>query len=159
MCCQILSSVTPHSDLARQFTPIEFQGNWLPGASHGQRSLVGYSPGGSQRAGHDWSNLAGRQAYLFLCFPGGFSDKEPACQCRRRGRCRFDFWVRKIPWTRKWQPAPVFSPGKFHGQETGGLQAMGPLRIGHNWPGVHTHIQLQISVSSVLTIFNTFWNP
>ena len=25
-------------------------------------------------------------------------------------------WVRKIPWRRKWQPAPVFSPGKFHGQ-------------------------------------------
>ena len=25
-------------------------------------------------------------------------------------------WVRKIPWSRKWEPAPVFLPGKFHGQ-------------------------------------------
>ena len=27
----------------------------------------------------------------------------------------FDPWVRKIPWRRKWQPTPVFSPGKSHG--------------------------------------------
>ena len=24
--------------------------------------------------------------------------------------------VRKIPWRRKWQPTPVFFPGKSHGQ-------------------------------------------
>ena len=29
----------------------------------------------------------------------------------------FNFWVRKIPWSRKWQPTLVFSPGKFHGRE------------------------------------------
>ena len=28
---------------------------------------------------------------------------------------RFDPWVGKIPWRRKWQPTPVFLPGKFHG--------------------------------------------
>ena len=27
----------------------------------------------------------------------------------------FDPWVGKIPWRRKWQPPPVFLPGKFHG--------------------------------------------
>ena len=27
----------------------------------------------------------------------------------------FDPWVRKIPWRRKWQPTPVFLPGKSHG--------------------------------------------
>ena len=26
--------------------------------------------------------------------------------------------VRKIPWSMKWQPTPVFSPGKFHGQDS-----------------------------------------
>jgi len=36
-------------------------------------------------------------------------------QCRRLG---FDPWVRKIPWRRKWQPTPVFSPGKSHGQRS-----------------------------------------
>ena len=25
-------------------------------------------------------------------------------------------WVEKIPWSRKWQPAPVFFPEKFHGE-------------------------------------------
>ena len=26
-------------------------------------------------------------------------------------RCGFDPWVGKIPWTRAWQPTPVFFPG------------------------------------------------
>ena len=44
--------------------------------------------------------------------------KEPACQCRRCRRQRFDPWVRKIPWSGKWQPTPVFLPGEFHGQRS-----------------------------------------
>ena len=40
--------------------------------------------------------------------------KESTCQCRRH---RFDPWVRKTPWRRKWQPVLVFLPGKSHGQE------------------------------------------
>ena len=42
-----------------------------------------------------------------------FSGKEPACQYRR---CVYDPWVGQIPWRRKWQPTPVFLPGKSHGQ-------------------------------------------
>ena len=35
-------------------------------------------------------------------------------------------WVWKSPWRRKWQPIPVFLPGKFHGQEEpDGLQPIG----------------------------------
>ena len=30
----------------------------------------------------------------------------------------FDSWVGKIPWRRKWQPAPVSLPGKFHGRRS-----------------------------------------
>ena len=30
-------------------------------------------------------------------FPGGTSSKEPACQCRRPNRRRFNPWVGKIP--------------------------------------------------------------
>ena len=41
----------------------------------------------------------------------GTSGKEPACQCRRHKRLRFDPWVRKTPWKRAWQPTPVFLPG------------------------------------------------
>ena len=43
-----------------------------------------------------------------LGFPAGASDKEPACQCSRPKRCRFDPWVRKILWRRAWQPTPIF---------------------------------------------------
>ena len=43
-------------------------------------------------------------------FPGGASDKESACQCRRCKRHRCDPWVAKIPWNRKWQPTPVYLP-------------------------------------------------
>jgi len=31
---------------------------------------------------------------------------------------RFDPWVSKIPWRRKWQPTPVFLTGKSHGQRS-----------------------------------------
>ena len=30
----------------------------------------------------------------------------------------FQPWVRKTPWRRKWQPAPVFLPEQPHGQQT-----------------------------------------
>ena len=43
------------------------------------------------------------------------SGKEPACQCRRH---RFDPWVWKTLWRRKWQPTPIFLPGESHGQRS-----------------------------------------
>ena len=36
-------------------------------------------------------------------------------QCRSCRRHRFSPWARKVPWTRAWQPTPVFLPGEFHG--------------------------------------------
>ena len=33
-------------------------------------------------------------------------------------RCRFNPWVKKIPWRRAWQPTPVFLPGESHGQRS-----------------------------------------
>ena len=44
--------------------------------------------------------------------------KKFPCQCRRHKRCRFDPWVKKIPWRRVWQPTPVFLPGESHGQRS-----------------------------------------
>ena len=72
-------------------------------------------------------------------FPGG-SGKESTCQCRRCRRCEFNPWVRKIPWRKKWQPAPIFLLGN-------------PMDRGTWWATVHgvaksrtrlsTHIQMQ----------------
>ena len=51
-------------------------------------------------------------------FPGGASGKEPACQCKRPKRHKFDPWIRKIPWRRAWLPIPVFLPRESHGQRS-----------------------------------------
>ena len=68
---------------------------FLPRISHGQRNLVGYSPWGRKE-----------------------SDTSTHTQSRRRKKCWFNPWDRKIPWSRKWQPTPVFLPVKFHGQKS-----------------------------------------
>ena len=95
---------------------------FLPGKSHGQRSPVGYSPWGCQRVslGSSWH-----------------SGKESVCQCWKNG---FDPWVWKFPWSRKWQPAPVFLPAKIPWtKDPGRLQSTGLQRVGHNWARTHTH--------------------
>ena len=63
----------------------------------------------------------GTSVILDSLFSFGF----PSCtvericlQCRRHRMCRFCPWVRKISWTWKWQPAPVFLPRKFYGQRS-----------------------------------------
>ena len=33
-------------------------------------------------------------------------------------RCKFDPWVRKIPWKRAWQSTPVVLLGESHGQSS-----------------------------------------
>ena len=63
------------------------------------------------------------------CCLSGIS-KESTCQCRRQG---FDSWVGKIPWRRKWQPTPVFLPGKSHGQRSlAGSSPWGHKRVRHD---------------------------
>ena len=38
--------------------------------------------------------------------------------CLQCGRPRFNPWVGKISWRRKWKSTPVFLPGKSHGQKS-----------------------------------------
>ena len=73
------------------------------------------------------------------------SGKESTYQCRR---CGFDSWSEKIPWRRKWQPIPVFLPGKPHGQRSlVGYSPWGSRRVEHN---LATEQQQQLwSVSSL----------
>ena len=50
-----------------------------------------------------------------LGFPGGSVVMTPSANARR---WRFDPWVGKIHWRRKWQPTPVFLPEKSHRQRS-----------------------------------------
>ena len=56
--------------------------------------------------------------HLAFGFPRWRSGEESSCQCRGSKRCKFDPWVGKIPWSRKWQPTPLFLHGEFHGQRS-----------------------------------------
>ena len=53
--------------------------------------------------------------YAILDFPVGTAAKKlPA----NEGDTKFDPWVRKISWKRKWKPTPTFLPGKSHEQRS-----------------------------------------
>ena len=65
--------------------------------------------------------------------PRWLNDKESVCQCKKCRRCRFNPWVRKIPWRRKWQTIPVFLSAKSQGQRS--LVSYSPWdsnRVGHD---------------------------
>ena len=54
-----------------------------------------------------------KSQFIFKCW---WLRQQSIClQCRRLG---FNPWVGKISWRRKWQPTPVFLPGKSHGRRS-----------------------------------------
>ena len=72
-------------------------------------------------------------------FPRWHRSKESAYQCLRCKRQGFDPWVGKIPRRRKWQPTPVFLPGKSHGQKSlGGYSPRGLKELGRTVHTTHT---------------------
>ena len=74
-----------------------------------------------------------------ICTERWLSGKESACQFRGHRRRRFDTWVGKISW-RKWQPTPVFLPGKFWGlRDLGGYSPQGNKELGMTEHAAPTH--------------------
>ena len=69
-----------------------------------------------------------------------------ARQWRRRRRHRFDPWIRKISWRRKWKPTPVFLPGESHGQRILQATVHGVTGVGHD---LVTKLQQQILVLAI----------
>ena len=62
--------------------------------------------------------------------PWWFTGKKSTSKCRR---WKFNPWVRKFPWRRKWPPIPVLLPGKSHGQRSlVGYRPWGCKRVGHS---------------------------
>ena len=77
--------------------------------------------------------------------------KTPHLQCKKH---RFNPWVKKIPWRRKWQPTPVFLPGKSHRQRT--LAGYSPW--GHKESNMTKHEQQQQHVLIILRQFLDYKN-
>ena len=77
-------------------------------------------------------------------FPRWQSGKESTRKCRRHKRFRFNPWVGKIPWKRKWQHTPVFLAGRPHGQRS--LEGYSPWACKESdmtgWPHTHTHTHI-----------------
>ena len=57
----------------------------------------------------------------------------------------FNPWVGKIPWTRKWQPTPVFLAGKFHRQRS--LADYSPWSCKESDTTGHTHTHTHVTQS------------
>ena len=75
---------------------------------------------------------------------GGASGKGSTHQCSRCKRYRFDPWVAKIPWRRKWQPTPVFLPRKSQGQRSLASYSPWDRKESDITKCAHTHTHTQI---------------
>ena len=75
--------------------------------------------------------MISRIVYRKRGFPGGASDKEPACQCRRHKRCGFNSWVGKILEKRMATQPSILAWRIPWTEEPGGLESMGSRRVGH----------------------------
>ena len=85
-------------------------------------------------------------------FPSGSAVKRICLQFRRHRRRGFDPWVRKSPWRRKWQPTPVFLPGKSPGQRS----LLGYRPWGRKESNMTEH-SLEIETAGCLLCFMCFW--
>ena len=87
------------------------------------------------------------------------------CQHRRHKRREFNLWVGKLPWSRKWQPTPVFLPGKPHGQRSLAVYSPWGHKKLNKTEHTHTHttttreclVQIFFLPPSPLLFFFFFW--
>ena len=77
-----------------------------------------YSFDGSTQLIQERDLICFEKYYVSDVLPRWLKGKESTCQCGRHKRCKFDPCVRKIHWSRKRKPTPVFLPGKLHGQRS-----------------------------------------
>ena len=66
---------------------------------------------GLHRVRHDWSDLTAAAILIRASLVAQTVKRLPTMR-----EVRFDPWVGKFPWRRKWQPTPVFLSGKSHRQ-------------------------------------------
>ena len=84
---------------------------FLPGKSHGQRSLVGCSPWGCRESDRtEWFHFTFSKSLFFASGGQSIGASASASVLPMNIQAWFPLW------RRKWQSTPVLLPGKFHGQ-------------------------------------------
>ena len=75
-----------------------------------------------------------RATLKYEAFPGDTVVKNLLDNAGDTEHAGFNSWIRKVPWSRKWQPIPVFLPGEFLGQKSlvGYIVHGGSQRVEHN---------------------------
>ena len=97
---------------------------------------------GSANAATTKSHLSANRSFRWMCLEALLLQMLPTvkavAQCRRP---RFNLWVGKISWRRKWQPNPVSLPGKSHGWR-GSLEGYSSWghRVGHDFTFTFTFV-------------------
>ena len=81
----------------------------------GERSFLKENLGVIIKSGKNGGQAGKNNSYSYGGLLLRLCNKESACQCRR---CGFGPRVGKIPWSRKWQPAPVFLSRKSYEQRS-----------------------------------------
>ena len=84
--------------------------------------------------------------FIYMGFLGDSAVKKPPANQGRR--LRFNPWVGKIPWRRKWQPAPVFSPKSPMNRGAWWATGHGVTKSG-KWPSLNTSIHTYISILQI----------
>ena len=95
--------------------------HWLDGCEFEQALGVGDGQGGAAVHGvtKSWTQLSGWTELDSTSFPGGTVVKNMPSSAGDAGDVSsIPGLMGKIPWRRKWQPTPVFLPGKSHGQRS-----------------------------------------
>ena len=105
---------------------------FLPGKSHWQRSLVGYSPWSCKRVGQD---LETKQKTLFTYsfiwgFPGGSEVEVSACNAGDPGSIP---GLGRSPGEGNGNPLHILAWGIPWTEDPGRLQSTGSQKVGHDW--------------------------
>ena len=69
---------------------------------------------------------------------------------------QFDLWVRKISWRRKWEPIPVFLPGKLPGRGAWWATVHG-VKASRTWLSSWTHTHTVIRIIIYLLNLSKLW--
>ena len=115
---------------------------FLPGKSHGQRSLVGYSPW-SCRVRYNWATNIHTENWVALMIDW------------------LRIWLQSGKgvwgWRRKWQLTPVLLSGKFHGWRSLIGNSPWGCRVGYDWATSLSFFLWQFLLHLVYNHFAFHW--